>query len=485
MARILLIDDDITLLTRLSLQLEEEGHKVLKMSEAQSAKVMFAEHQPDLVVLEVKMNRGAGWDLLHDFSPQTPVIVLSANGREDDVVRGLQAGAVDYIAKPYRSTELLTRIRMRLNGNHAHEHDNGQPTAPYTQHPAAYQKPTSPNNHNHAPLGSPPTEEHTPSSTSFGVDTDNQSAFMPETEEIMLLRANTASLAEELTDTALPEDLSLGRRLHMARRHRRITLVQAENELKISMSYLQAMEDEKFSLVPQSSMGTKMLSDYADYLGLDPTQILLEYERFHRRHIVEPTSVRGPMLYPMHTLPKWAWGALAVILALAVSFSAIFFFDLDGIKALGDTVQQIILDNPPTATPTPLHETPSPSHTPTSLPSLFSSPTPTTLSEAQPVSQPSLSDFLSSPTASPISNPAIHRQNITTIPVEPLSFPPVQQDNATTSSHSPMHTRHNSYPMPIDSPYVALEPSPITHSAATPAPTPTGTPIRKIAGTMP
>ncbi len=484
MARILLIDDDITLLTRLSLQLEEEGHKVLKMSEAQSAKVMFAEHQPDLVVLEVKMNRGAGWDLLHDFSPQAPVIVLSANGREDDVVRGLQAGAVDYIAKPYRSTELLTRIRLRLNGNHAHEHTDNDTPSPRIQHPPAYQKPDPPNNNNHAPRGYPHREEHPPSRTSLETDADNQSAFMPETEEIMLLRASTASFSEELSDTALPEDLSLGRRLHMARRHRRITLVQAENDLKISMSYLQAMEDEKFSLVPQSLIVTEMLNNYAEYLGLDPIQILLEYERFHRTQIVGPTSVKGHMLQPMYTLPKWAFVAIAATLAIVVGFMAISFFDPAGVKGFGDNIQQMLLDTPPTATPTHLDETPSPSDTPTSLPSLFSSPTPTTLSEAKPISQPSLSDFLSSPTASPVSNPAMHGQD-TTMPIEPLSLPPVLEDNYGTSSYRPIHTQHNKYTIPSANPCVALEPSSIQNSAAPPVPTPTRIPIGRIAGTIP
>ena len=114
MSQILIIDDDVILLASLGLMLEDAGFSVAKSSDLINAERIYKLYRPDLVLLEVRSERDRGWDLLSRLAVSTPVIVLSAASREEDVVRGFAVGAVDYIAKPYRSSELLVRIRTRI-----------------------------------------------------------------------------------------------------------------------------------------------------------------------------------------------------------------------------------------------------------------------------------------------------------------------------------------------------------------------------------
>ncbi|MEI7773054.1 MAG: response regulator, partial [Chloroflexales bacterium] len=114
MPQILIIDDDVLLLASLGLMLEDAGFSVAKSSDLINAERAHLVHRPDLVLLEVRSERERGWDLLPRLAAKTPVIVLSAASREEDMVRGFSAGAVDYIAKPYRSAELIARVRARM-----------------------------------------------------------------------------------------------------------------------------------------------------------------------------------------------------------------------------------------------------------------------------------------------------------------------------------------------------------------------------------
>src|SRR5690349_17500348 len=114
MHTILVIDDDVTLLARLSAELEEAGYDVLRATEARHVDLLVDEHRPDLVLLDTGTSRGEGWELLGRIAPRLPVIVISGRGLEEDIVRGLDAGAADYLPKPFRSAELLARVRARL-----------------------------------------------------------------------------------------------------------------------------------------------------------------------------------------------------------------------------------------------------------------------------------------------------------------------------------------------------------------------------------
>jgi diguanylate cyclase (GGDEF)-like protein len=115
---ILVVDDDDDIRLLVQMRLELVGYRVLVARDGREALALAAEHDPDLLLMDVTMPAMGGHDLcrsiaaLHASPP--PVIFLSAHGSPSDQVRGLDAGAVDYITKPFNSTELVARVAAAL-----------------------------------------------------------------------------------------------------------------------------------------------------------------------------------------------------------------------------------------------------------------------------------------------------------------------------------------------------------------------------------
>ena len=116
MARIALVDDDRNILTSVKMTLEGEGFEIDTYSDGQSALEAFYRKQPDIVVLDIKMPRMDGMDLLQKMRPKisSPVIFLTLKDDEIDEVLGLRMGADDYIKKPFSQRLLVARIRALL-----------------------------------------------------------------------------------------------------------------------------------------------------------------------------------------------------------------------------------------------------------------------------------------------------------------------------------------------------------------------------------
>ena len=116
MARIALVDDDRNILTSVKMTLEGEGFEIDTYSDGQSALEAFYRKQPDVVVLDIKMPRMDGMDLLQKMRPKisSPVIFLTSKDDEIDEVLGLRMGADDYIKKPFSQRLLVARIRALL-----------------------------------------------------------------------------------------------------------------------------------------------------------------------------------------------------------------------------------------------------------------------------------------------------------------------------------------------------------------------------------
>lgn len=325
MTSILIIDDDVTLLTRLAAQLEDAGYTVNRTSDVAHGEKLFAEQRPDLVILEVRTGGGRGWALLERFAAERPVIVLSGAALEEDVVRGFEAGASDYIAKPYRSAELLARLRARLGETQA------VPAAPSTV--ASDGAATSPSA---LPIAaSAPVASALPPPSSLKrrqiqrVHEPDETVFMSEAEEMALLRAPaTPANKPPPAETLLSEEEAqrFGPRLRAERLRRHLTLVQLENELRIRMAYLQAIEDEKFSLLPRGPAALEMIRRYAEHLGVDPTEALDEFSR-NFSPVAYETSLTLGNASASRTIPRWLVALIAVILALAVGLGAIALFD--------------------------------------------------------------------------------------------------------------------------------------------------------------
>lgn len=117
--KILLVEDDTALRGALEELLCREGYDVIKSSNVSSARSAM-NPEVDLVMLDVGLPDGDGVSLCRqwrDEGVQTPILFLTAKDDELDVVRGLDAGGNDYVTKPFRMQELLSRIRALLRRN--------------------------------------------------------------------------------------------------------------------------------------------------------------------------------------------------------------------------------------------------------------------------------------------------------------------------------------------------------------------------------
>ncbi len=117
--KILLVEDDSALRSALEELLTREGYDVVKTHNVHSAKVAMRS-DIDLVMLDVGLPDGDGVSLCKQWRSegvQIPILFLTAKDEELDVVRGLDAGGNDYVTKPFRMQELLSRIRALLRRN--------------------------------------------------------------------------------------------------------------------------------------------------------------------------------------------------------------------------------------------------------------------------------------------------------------------------------------------------------------------------------
>jgi two-component system KDP operon response regulator KdpE len=113
---LLVVEDEVPMRRFLRVSLASRGFRVLEAASAKEALALASGHNPDLVILDLGLPDGDGLELTRTLREWTvtPIIVVSARGREDDKVSALDAGADDYLTKPFGVGELLARIRVGL-----------------------------------------------------------------------------------------------------------------------------------------------------------------------------------------------------------------------------------------------------------------------------------------------------------------------------------------------------------------------------------
>lgn len=116
-ARILIAEDEFAMRNVLSDLLESQGHRVILACDGEEALVKTAAEKPDLILLDIMMPKVDGLSAcarLRKNGTRTPILMLTARGQVGDRVAGLDAGADDYLAKPFSREELLARVRALL-----------------------------------------------------------------------------------------------------------------------------------------------------------------------------------------------------------------------------------------------------------------------------------------------------------------------------------------------------------------------------------
>ncbi len=117
MTKILVVDDEEPIVDAISYNLKKEGLTVETASDADECISRFLSGNPDLVILDVMLPSGSGLDLcrrLHRHNAALPVLLLTARAAEADCLRGFDAGADDYVVKPFSMRELMARVHSLL-----------------------------------------------------------------------------------------------------------------------------------------------------------------------------------------------------------------------------------------------------------------------------------------------------------------------------------------------------------------------------------
>lgn len=120
MTSILVVDDERSMRDFLKILLEKEGHLIHTADNAKHGFEVFQEKQPHLVVSDIRMPQGSGFDLLESIkshSPETPVILITAFAAPDDAVLAMKNGAFDYISKPFNVDEIKSVINSAIQKN--------------------------------------------------------------------------------------------------------------------------------------------------------------------------------------------------------------------------------------------------------------------------------------------------------------------------------------------------------------------------------
>lgn len=119
-ARILVVDDDAALSEMLQIVLRQEGFDTVRCTTGGGALDEFRQSRPDLVLLDLMLPGRDGVAVCRDIRAESgvPIVMLTAKSDTADVVAGLEAGADDYVAKPFKAKELVARIRTRLRRSH-------------------------------------------------------------------------------------------------------------------------------------------------------------------------------------------------------------------------------------------------------------------------------------------------------------------------------------------------------------------------------
>jgi len=114
---ILIIDDEPQIRKLLEINLSNNGYKVMEAENGKQGLQMAASHPPDLILLDIGLPDKSGQELLKELRNwyKQPIIILSVINKEEEIVQALDNGASDYVSKPFRTNELMARIRACLH----------------------------------------------------------------------------------------------------------------------------------------------------------------------------------------------------------------------------------------------------------------------------------------------------------------------------------------------------------------------------------
>ncbi len=114
--KILVVDDDRVLADVISFMLRKEGYEVIQAHDGAAGLDRWSEDQPDLIILDVNMPKIGGFEVCRRIRAQaeTPIIMLTVRGEEEDILGGFELGVDDYLVKPFSPSQLVARVKAIL-----------------------------------------------------------------------------------------------------------------------------------------------------------------------------------------------------------------------------------------------------------------------------------------------------------------------------------------------------------------------------------
>jgi DNA-binding response OmpR family regulator len=259
--KIMVVDDEPAIGKLLLYQLSGFGYQVSYIQDGLSALHRLTAERPDLVLLDVMMPQISGWEVCREIRAcsSVPVIMLTAKSADPDIVTGLQAGADDYITKPFSMTQLQARIEAVLRR-----------TAP-----AAHGRLTA--------------------RQAFRAES-SQTVQVPPHQQ----RALAADSTEAPPAPPAGRTFRLGQHIHETRLSQGLSLHQVERACKIRWEFLQAIEQENWEYVPRTEL-RRALRAYTEYLGLN-LQSLIGRPKKRRAQLFAPFQYAAALALVMMLL---------------------------------------------------------------------------------------------------------------------------------------------------------------------------------------
>lgn len=350
MAIILAIDEDVVLTMSLDLQLGHVGHTVRRAGSMAQVNQILGELSPDVIVIDPSIDNQAGWHVVSEKAKLIPVFITIHEPSDDITTRAKQLGCAGILSKPFMVRELVDVLMPHIT-----------PAAPET----------------------PVTTDDAPSTTKKGsskatrlkgkvAKTDDAPVTPPQRPAISGDAAGLSlSDEDELLLTGLPSTTlnisepsdaeTLGARLRTSRNRRSIPLTQAELNTGVRLTYLQAMEEDRFSHLPRGAMAEDMITKYARYLGISVDEALAEYRSFQYGDRHDPITDYGRANLRIISYANVLKVFFAMLILAGIGYG-IWYVDQPRINALFTNARQLIMPlfatMTPVAPPMPVDATP-------------------------------------------------------------------------------------------------------------------------------
>ncbi len=356
MAIILAIDEDVVLTMSLDLQLGHVGHTVRRAGNMAQVHQLLSELSPDIIVIDPAIDGQAGWQVVSEKAKLIPVFVTIHEPNDEITARAKQLGCVGIIPKPFMVRELVDVLAPYITTTSAEA--PATPSQPATE--SSKKSSTRPAKPRGRTIKSDDATPLTslPSGDAIGLSLSDE-------DELLLSGLPSTTL----TTPEPSESETLGARMRASRNRRSIPLTQAELNTGVRLTYLQAMEEDRFSHLPRGAMAEEMITKYARYLGISVEEALTEYRSFQYGDRHDPITDYGRANLRVISYGNAVRLLFAVVILAGIGYG-IWYVDQPRMLNMFNNARQFVMPLFATVTPisTPMPTTIVPADEPTATP---------------------------------------------------------------------------------------------------------------------